>query len=83
MSRTLGYSFVVEGEGQFPTDMLRYDHCWPRTTEDAIALPLSVYDFARDREQHRKVALFTPTHPPTVDRWVSFGWKVSDIKAVR
>jgi len=82
-SKIRGYAFAVEGEGQFPTDMLRYDACYPRTTEDAVNLPLNSYVELRDRRQHRKVALFSSLGPPTVARWVSFGWTVSDIEVIR
>jgi hypothetical protein len=27
------YTFVVVGTSHFPLDMLRYDSCWPRTSD--------------------------------------------------
>jgi len=36
------YSYTVEGTGTFPTDMLRYDHCWPSSSEcaaEVLSLP--------------------------------------------
>ena len=32
--------FEVQGRGEFPLDMLRYDLCWPATEGDAIPLGL-------------------------------------------
>jgi hypothetical protein len=62
----------VKGQGMFPMDMLRYDHCHPRTTDDAISL---VEDYPREIE------LIKRTHGKTgakasIDRWRSFGWEV-------
>ncbi len=61
------YLFKVQGEGSnFPVDMLRYDQCWPRTTDDAIAL----VSFPRE------ISLVSHSKP-TPDRWLSFGWKIT------
>jgi hypothetical protein len=30
--------FEVEGSGEFPIDMLRYDQCWPTDTADALKI---------------------------------------------
>lgn len=42
------YSFTVEGRGLFPTDMLRYDHCWPHAEQsdspEILAAPLRAED---------------------------------------
>ena len=67
-------SFTVEGSGMFPVDMLRYDACWPATTEDVIHMALGS-PIARSKQ--RRVALFTNAqNRPTVGRWESFGWKI-------
>jgi hypothetical protein len=50
--------------------MLRYDACYPATSEDAINLA------AKDS---RKVTLIsTVIAEPTAGRWNSFGWQVTD-----
>jgi len=66
-------NFTVEGAGEFPLDMLRYDGCYPRTEEDA--------NRAQDRERgRRQVECTKPMCPsywrPKAARWESFGWKV-------
>ena len=65
--------FAVEGAGQFPIDMLRYDSCHPRTSADAAAI---------EERGRRKVHLTGYHHtkhlPCTPERWRSFNWKVVD-----
>jgi hypothetical protein len=66
--------FTVEGRGEFPLDMLRYDAAWPASERDALT--------AQDREARgvRQVTLRTIMHKgsrrPTINvaRWHSFGW---------
>lgn len=65
--------FTVEGVGEFPYDMLRYDSCWPATQRDVPvmtqpALSPGIYD-------KRSVQL-RGVQPPTEARWASFGWTV-------
>jgi hypothetical protein len=67
------FTFTVEGAGEFPMDMLRYDRCFPRNEKDANA--------AQDRERGRRQVELTRPHceaywTPTEGRWQSFGWKV-------
>ncbi len=63
----------VEGEGRFPFDMLRYDACYPNTTEDAVALvqatPGSKYSLCLTKVTDTPVG-FTPS------RWISFGCRI-------
>jgi hypothetical protein len=58
------YTFTVRGAGSFPTDMLRYDQCWPRTTEDSEKLGTG---------PRRSVTLCSYKKPKTT-RWDTFGW---------
>jgi hypothetical protein len=67
------HRFTVEGTGPFPHDMLRYDACWPSTSEDA-----STITFEEDG-MRRRIRLTTIGHKdrvPTINRWLSFGWNV-------
>lgn len=60
--------FTVEGRGEFPLDMLRYDSCYPRFVEDVTKM--------RGNER-RSIAMVTQSQfAPTAGRWKSFGWKV-------
>ena len=50
------YEFEVEGEGFFPTDMLRYDQCWPSTEQKDSPAILGGPDRATDRDLLQKAA---------------------------
>lgn len=61
-------TFKVQGFGQFPYDMLRYDNCWPATESDSVLL-----------ESHKLTARVVTLETDeattlTPDRWRSFGW---------
>ncbi len=62
--------FLVEGRGYFPLDMLRYDQCWPCSSEDVLAM---------DVTEHRRIVMLSHGLP-TVARWNSFGWKVEEMR---
>ncbi len=69
------YEFTVEGRGFFPTDMLRYDACWPMTQDDVCRL---VMPSIRGPEPSEKVKVRLASHrAPTPDRWASFGWTMT------
>lgn len=63
------YQFEVEGSGEFPYDMLRYDMCWPAT---------EMYDSAQlsTRKNERRKVTLRGLRSPTDGRWRSFGWTV-------
>lgn len=67
-------TFKVSGGGCFPFDMLRYDSCWPNTQDDVDKM-LSV-GFRAVGMAHR---VYSKDFGPTIDRWASFGWDVSNI----
>lgn len=81
--------FVVEGVGDFPLDMLRFDECWPVAGEDAILMMIPYPEdsdwagVSADRRgggKHRRRihmgAARAGLPAPTVARWESFGWRV-------
>lgn len=74
--RILGYRFTVEpiepGDS-FPLDMLRYDSCWPSNQQSCIAISASLRAKGHEGDA---VDLFSPAKPPTIDRWLTFGWAV-------
>jgi hypothetical protein len=71
------FTFIVEGNGVFPFDMMRYDQCWPYTGEDSAKL-----DHHYDSGGIRRVTMQTFgdrfTNRPTRARWASFTWRVLD-----
>ncbi|KPK66576.1 MAG: hypothetical protein AMS21_02120 [Gemmatimonas sp. SG8_38_2] len=87
--------FTVTGRGQFPTDMLRYDQCYPFGPDDAVNLYLAPCDDglhyvndaqAAGRSTTRQVTLVHVSDrrhwAPTKDRWASFGWVVCRVNDV-
>ena len=69
------YEYFVTGKGNFPTDMLRHDKCWPATGEDAAIVHVTFEDGAMFRKP-RTIKLWS-YREPTIDRWMSFSWAVS------
>lgn len=67
-------TFTVEGRGEFPLDMLRYDECGFATDRDVVAaggsatapVRLVTLSFRTDASRHT----------PTIARWESFGWRI-------
>jgi hypothetical protein len=68
--------FVVKGRGRFPVDMLRYDACWPASSEDATKITRLISD-PEDTENEIALTVAPGYGPPTVARWNSFGWAVA------
>jgi hypothetical protein len=65
-------TFTVQGRGQFPTDMLRYDLCWPASGNDSHAIEIT---YGQGWTAPYSVTL-KGLKLPTTGRWESFGWKV-------
>jgi hypothetical protein len=66
------FRYVVEGIGEFPLDMLRYDNCWPATTLDVAGMATESLFGATLRRQ----VVIHSYRAPTLARWESFGWRV-------
>lgn len=64
------YDFTVEGRGDFPCDMLRYDECFPVDAASAMEIQSAVSERVRVKLRTMKVG------GPTPARWESFRWKV-------
>lgn len=69
-------TFVVEGSGLFPYDMLRYDGCFPRSESESPLLGGGHDAEFRQIELQRYVEVVHDQ--PTEGRWRSFGWHVKD-----
>jgi hypothetical protein len=65
------WTFVVEGSGHFPMDMLRYDRCCPFDWKDVHWM---------EGTNKRSVMMISHVGPPTDARWNSFGWTVDMVK---
>ena len=59
------FEYTVEGKGEFPFDMLRYDQCWlKRSAEDVVNRPSSRFPHPRNPTGHA-----VGFNSPTEDRW--------------
>lgn len=68
--------FEARGSGHFPTDMLRYDCCFPADSE-------AVDKISGEYLQEPVVVRLAVYHPLkkahiTAGRWESFGWRVTE-----
>jgi hypothetical protein len=72
--------FTVEGNGRFPTDMLRYDRCWPASEKDSNLISftndLQVFDIGIETYRKNRKITLKGLIGPTIARWASFGWAV-------
>lgn len=75
------FRFTVEGTGPFPTDMLRYDSCWPEKENEARSLVDPDPDYSKPRTIHLRRASLNG-NGPTILRWNSFGWRVTNVEPV-
>ncbi len=73
--------FTVEGCGEFPFDMLRYDSCWPYQGDDAGQLASRRHE--RDTNIQSRRVVLQGIQDPTAERWRSFNWKVVGMGAIR
>jgi hypothetical protein len=62
---------TISGIGRFPMDMLRYDQCWPRHTEDARVILETVSEEMRSKRW--TVQVVSKVRAFTIARWNSFG----------
>ena len=67
----------------FPVDMLRYDNCWPSTSEDSVKISWTLQNNLQTMEDNeisfmlgRGIELYTDNRSLTAKRWESFGWEV-------
>jgi hypothetical protein len=71
-------TFKVIGSGGFPFDMLRYDKCYPASSDDSAQLDdprhYKMSDKPRTIELMRYVMV--RHNVPTAEKWKSFGWKL-------
>lgn len=74
-------TFTVQGRGVFPFDMLRYDHCWPDTSEDAVCM--GHYTEPRKVNLRCHYSNGAAVQSPTKARWASFGWQVETVQPPR
>ena len=73
------YKLTVSGKGLFPTDMLRYDQCFPCSERDSASIddPHRYGDMSGEiRTVELCASNVNPNWQPTTGRWNSFNWQV-------
>jgi len=82
MSREPQYvTYLVEGIGQFPLDMLRYDGSWPTSQEDVAKIHENL---SGERPRRRELISLTTVSrlgSPETSRWESFMWRVVEVRS--
>ena len=79
MARVTHRRFKVRGNTTFPTDMLRYDGCYPASERDSATI-----DAANRREDGPFIVELESKqesvvrYGPTEGRWQSFLWKIEN-----
>jgi hypothetical protein len=69
--------YYATGTGFFPIDMLRYDACWPASSEDAAKIEWGFTDTGNRKQRSVRLRSY---REPTIDRWSSFCWSVGTEK---
>ena len=72
-------TFKVSGCGCFPLDMLRYDGCYPRSSDDVCNMHVDrTSPLAREVSTVELVMMGATREEaqPTLGRWASFGFPV-------
>ncbi len=72
--------FIVKGTGTFPTDMLRYDACFPATRSDVEAI-----DHVEDNPREVELIRYHRyrDHNICEGRWHSMGWDFQKVLYTR
>jgi hypothetical protein len=79
MAKQIAIDFTVEGQGDFPFDMLRYDRCFPTDPESAANLQTPGPKSPQQRKCTLRIITDNKALRPTRDRWTSFGWTVGAV----
>ena len=72
------YRYRVSGTGHFPIDMLRYDCAYPASSKAVSAMHGRTIGAGYRSCEVRRTVELRSHHPPTRDRWSSFGWLVEE-----
>lgn len=80
------HTFVVEGRGEFPEDMLRRDGARPATPEDEFMIKARLGDPGDPLEENGHLKRYRVTlvtnerFAPMTARWESFQWRVVEAR---
>jgi hypothetical protein len=77
------YRYSVTGTGHFPMDMLRYDAAWPSNTDDCFGITDAFNEREPGTRSKPRTVKLVSIRKPTIGRWSSFLWSVSDVQEVK
>lgn len=75
------FRFTVKSSYPFPTDMLRYDRCWPADSETANMIALTLGPDQVKGIVTYRLECWSPFGPKR-ERWESFMFHVADVEEV-
>lgn len=75
------FAYTVEGVGDFPLDMLRHDRAYPADAESVAAILKGLAWAAVKRSRTPLRVSLCADRAPMVERWRSFGWTVTVMRA--
>lgn len=72
---------IIQGRGEFPMDMLRYDSCYPNSERDSMLIAGTFgRQFRGIRPERWSICVRSASENKwTVGRWESFGVKITDV----
>lgn len=66
---------TFRGRGPFPVDMLRYDCCWPASSEDVQTINTSFLEWKTPEIRTVTVKKVPDKMGFTMERWKVYGWE--------
>lgn len=65
------YFLTIEGDGSFPSSLLTWDQCWPKTEVDGDRMPLDL-----SKDDTKRIITLTSHSPFIIEKWESYGWDI-------
>lgn len=74
-------TFIVKTSYAFPLDMLRYDSCFPATSQDAVVIENLIVEHTLENRAV-KLGRYVANKNifPSIERWNSFQCRVSNVE---
>ena len=76
-------NYKVAGAFEFPLDMLRYDNAWPRHEGETAKLASAMHLMHSPRDKGIVEVELQCIGTPSLGRWESFMWHVTEIDGRR
>jgi hypothetical protein len=71
---------IIQGRGEFPVDMLRYDSCYPNSERDSSLITSTFDSWTKTPRERWSICVKSASENPwTFGRWSSFGVNIIDV----